>query len=159
MSVIAQDIAPIVHVQKSRGYWASVLRRVCRDPVSIACTSIILLIVLAAIFAPWLGLADPYQGSMIRRLRPIGTPGYPWYCLPLVILAVLSGRFEWLAVAAASYPVYALYRVPHLPGVAFAVAGLVVLGTTWVSARHPRADPGGSIPSRTQSTASSGPGS
>jgi peptide/nickel transport system permease protein len=35
------------------------------------------LIVLAAILAPWLGLADPYQGSMIRRLRPIGTPGYP----------------------------------------------------------------------------------
>jgi ABC-type dipeptide/oligopeptide/nickel transport system permease subunit len=27
--------------------------------------------------APWLGLADPYQGSMIRRLRHIGTPGYP----------------------------------------------------------------------------------
>ena len=37
----------------------------------------ILLIALAAIFAPYLGLADPYQGSMIRRLRPIGTPGYP----------------------------------------------------------------------------------
>ena len=32
---------------------------------------------LAAIFAPYLGLADPYQGSMIRRLRWIGTPGYP----------------------------------------------------------------------------------
>ena len=32
---------------------------------------------LAAIFAPWLGLPIPYQGSMIRRLRPIGTPGYP----------------------------------------------------------------------------------
>src|SRR5207245_11740502 len=26
---------------------------------------------------PWLGLADPYQGSMIRRLRHIGTSGYP----------------------------------------------------------------------------------
>ena len=37
----------------------------------------ILLIALAALFAPYLGLADPYQGSMIRRLRPIGTPGYP----------------------------------------------------------------------------------
>ena len=37
----------------------------------------ILAIALAAIFAPYLGLADPYQGSMIRRLRPIGTPGYP----------------------------------------------------------------------------------
>jgi peptide/nickel transport system permease protein len=38
---------------------------------------VLILIVLAAIFAPYLGLADPYQGSMIRRLRPIGTPGYP----------------------------------------------------------------------------------
>jgi peptide/nickel transport system permease protein len=35
------------------------------------------LIALAAILAPYLGLADPYQGSMIRRLRPIGTAGYP----------------------------------------------------------------------------------
>src|SRR6185436_3954253 len=34
-------------------------------------------IALAAIFAPYLGLADPYRGSMIRRLRPIGTPGFP----------------------------------------------------------------------------------
>jgi peptide/nickel transport system permease protein len=34
-------------------------------------------IALAALLAPYLGLADPYQGSMIRRLRPIGTPGYP----------------------------------------------------------------------------------
>jgi len=32
---------------------------------------------VAAVLAPWLGLADPYQGSMIRRLRHIGTPGYP----------------------------------------------------------------------------------
>ena len=52
-------------------------RRLSRDKVSVACASIILLIALAAIFAPWLGLADPYQGSMIRRLRWIGTPGYP----------------------------------------------------------------------------------
>lgn len=77
MSAITQDVIPIVQMQKSRGYWGGVLRRVSRDPVSITCASIILLIVLAAIFAPWLGLADPYQGSMIRRLRPIGTSGYP----------------------------------------------------------------------------------
>jgi len=35
------------------------------------------LIFLSALLAPWLGLADPYQGSMIRRLRHIGTPNYP----------------------------------------------------------------------------------
>ena len=42
-----------------------------------ACALILVLIFAAALLAPWLGLADPYQGSMIRRLRHIGTPGYP----------------------------------------------------------------------------------
>ena len=41
------------------------------------CAFILLAIFLAAIFAPYLHLADPYQGSMIRRLRVIGTPNYP----------------------------------------------------------------------------------
>lgn len=64
-------------VRKSRGYWGTVGRRLARDKVSMVCAAVLILIVLAAIFAPVLGLADPYQGSMIRRLRPIGTPGYP----------------------------------------------------------------------------------
>jgi peptide/nickel transport system permease protein len=76
MSVVTEDIVPIVQAAKTRGYWGGVVR-LMRDPVSAVCAAIILLIVLAAIFAPWLGLADPYQGGMIRRLRPIGTPGYP----------------------------------------------------------------------------------
>jgi len=59
------------------GYWSGVRRRLARDRVSIVCAAILLAIVLAAIFAPYLGLADPYLGSMIRRLKPIGTPGYP----------------------------------------------------------------------------------
>ncbi|WP_296580531.1 ABC transporter permease [Xanthobacter sp.] len=70
----ALEAAP---VEKARGYWETVARRLSRDKVSMACAAILILIVLAAIFAPWLGLADPYQGSMIRRLRPIGTPNYP----------------------------------------------------------------------------------
>ncbi|MBA4791862.1 MAG: ABC transporter permease [Pseudomonadota bacterium] len=62
---------------KARGYWATVGRRLLRDKVAVVCGAILLAILLAAIFAPFLHLADPYQGSMIRRLRPIGTPGYP----------------------------------------------------------------------------------
>jgi peptide/nickel transport system permease protein len=31
-----------------------------------------------AIFAPWVAPADPLDGSMINRLKPIGTEGYPW---------------------------------------------------------------------------------
>src|SRR5674476_417197 len=41
------------------------------------CAFILALIFVSALCAPWLGLADPYQGSMIRRLRHIGTAGYP----------------------------------------------------------------------------------
>src|SRR5258708_9929553 len=63
--------------EKGRGYWATVGRRITRDKVSMACAFILVLIFLSALLAPWLGLADPYQGSMIRRLRHIGTPNYP----------------------------------------------------------------------------------
>jgi len=63
-------------VTAARGYWATVGRRLLRDKVSMACAVILLLIFLSALLAPWLGLADPYQGSMIRRLRHIGTAGY-----------------------------------------------------------------------------------
>src|ERR1044072_151924 len=77
MSLVANDIVRIATVDKARGYWATVFRRLSRDKVSVVCASIILLIALAAIFADYLGLASPYTGSMIRRLRWIGTPGYP----------------------------------------------------------------------------------
>ncbi|CAL74823.1 Putative Oligopeptide ABC transporter (permease protein) [Bradyrhizobium sp. ORS 278] len=62
---------------KARGYWATVGRRIVRDKVSMVCVAILLLIFLSALLAPYLHLADPYQGSMIRRLRHIGTPNYP----------------------------------------------------------------------------------
>ncbi len=62
---------------RSQGYWAGVFRRVRRDPVTIACAAILLLMLLAIVFAPLIAPHDPYQGSMIRRLRAIGTPNYP----------------------------------------------------------------------------------
>ncbi|WP_108503477.1 ABC transporter permease [Paracoccus indicus] len=66
-----------IPAQAHRGYWSAVLSRLRRDPVAMACLAVLALLVLSAIFAPWLGLADPYKGSMIARLKPIGTPGYP----------------------------------------------------------------------------------
>jgi peptide/nickel transport system permease protein len=60
----------------SRGYWQSVRRRLRRDPVTVFCGVILLLIVLSALLAPWLGLADPYKTSMIYRLKPVGTPRF-----------------------------------------------------------------------------------
>jgi len=62
---------------QSPGYWGSVFRRLRRDPVAMTCAAILLLIILAAIFAPWIAPADPYRASMLRRLRPVGTDGFP----------------------------------------------------------------------------------
>jgi len=59
-----------------RGYWSGVGHRLLRDPVAVACMTVLALVLLGAIFAPWLGLADPYKSSMILRLKPPGTPGH-----------------------------------------------------------------------------------
>jgi len=59
-----------------RGYWQSVRRRLRRDPVTLICAGILILLVASALAAPWLGLADPYKTSMIRRLYPLGSPNF-----------------------------------------------------------------------------------
>ena len=61
---------------KSQGYWAGVWRRLRRDPVTIACALILLAMLAAMLLAPLIAPHDPYQGSMLRRLRPIGTPNH-----------------------------------------------------------------------------------
>src|ERR1700716_2643717 len=66
----------IVRAPASRSYWLLVLRRVRRDPVAVASALVILLIVGAAVFAPWLAPADPYKGSMMRRLLHVGSSGF-----------------------------------------------------------------------------------
>lgn len=55
----------------ARGYWSGVVRKLARDPVAMVCLGLILLLIAAAVFAPWLGLADPYRGAIARRLRGI----------------------------------------------------------------------------------------
>jgi peptide/nickel transport system permease protein len=58
------------------GYWRGVSRQLARNPVAMISASLLLLIVVAAVFAPWLAPADPYKASMIHRLMPIGSPGH-----------------------------------------------------------------------------------
>lgn len=63
-------------IARSPGYWRTVGTRLSRDPVSLVCLAILVIIVVSAVFAPFLAPADPYKASMIRRLLPIGAPGH-----------------------------------------------------------------------------------
>jgi len=68
--------AAVAPAQPGIGYWRAVGRRLARDPITIAVTIVIVGIVLMAIFAPWIAPQDPLAGSVLRRLKPIGTPGH-----------------------------------------------------------------------------------
>jgi len=59
-----------------RGYWESVWRRLRYDYVTLFGLALIILIVLSAVFAPWLTHFDPDKSSIANRLRPIGHPKY-----------------------------------------------------------------------------------
>ncbi len=73
----AVAVAALPPQQRSRGYWESVWLRFTRDPVAVGAALFVLLLVALALFAPWLVPHDPYQASMLQRLKPIGTPGLP----------------------------------------------------------------------------------
>lgn len=68
-------VAPAATTQ-AQGYWSGVLRRLLRDRVSLVCIVVLALIILGAVFAPWLAPHDPTVGSVLKRLKPVGTPGH-----------------------------------------------------------------------------------
>jgi peptide/nickel transport system permease protein len=74
-AAITADIAQPA-ATRVEGYWRGVGRRLLRDKVAVACALLLLIVVLAAIFAPWVAPADPLKGSILKRLQPIGAPGF-----------------------------------------------------------------------------------
>ena len=62
--------------QQSKGYWQRVRTRLRQDKVTLAMAAVLALLLVMVIFAPYFTLHDPYDGSVLRRLKPVGTPGY-----------------------------------------------------------------------------------
>jgi peptide/nickel transport system permease protein len=61
---------------RSPGYWSNTLRRVRRSRVALAAGSVVVLLLLMALLAPWIVPHDPFQASMLDRLKPVGTAGH-----------------------------------------------------------------------------------
>lgn len=72
----AEAIDVPVGALRQRTYWQTVWQRVLLDPVTLACSAILLLMCAAAVFAPWLGLPDPTAISSGNRLLPVGSPAH-----------------------------------------------------------------------------------
>lgn len=75
--MIEQKAIQLDEYTKSPNYWTIVIHRFSRDKVAMFALAIIVALFLIAIFAPYIAPADPLKGSMLRRLRPIGTPSLP----------------------------------------------------------------------------------
>ena len=78
VDLVRRELAPveITPVAATPGYWKSVGQRLMRDPVTIAVTVVLLGIIFISMGAPLVAGADPYAGSVLARLKPIGTPGH-----------------------------------------------------------------------------------
>jgi Glycosyltransferase family 87 len=114
-----------------------------------------LAIVIAVLLLAVTGLAvirfsdpdRPWQAAVVMTGMAliVTTPKYQWYAILLVMLVVLDGRPEWLALAAGGYlgaePHLGRWReVPHAVVIGYGLATLFIALVTllrWLLARHP----------------------
>jgi peptide/nickel transport system permease protein len=69
--------ATLPQFQPSRGYWAGVGLRFLQQRLALGAAAVVAVLLLLAVFGPWLAPADPLAASMLGRLKPIGSPGFP----------------------------------------------------------------------------------
>jgi peptide/nickel transport system permease protein len=100
-SILTTSLATVQRAEEPEraGYWREVGRRLLRDRMTVICLSALLLMALAMICAPLLSPYDPLQGSMIRRLKPVGTPGH-WLGTDelgrdMFARLIYGGRLSW----------------------------------------------------------------
>lgn len=67
---------PALVIEKSTGYWKNVGQRFMRDRVAVFAAIVILILFTMALMGPLLAPYDPFVGSIMKRLKPIGFPGH-----------------------------------------------------------------------------------
>jgi peptide/nickel transport system permease protein len=74
VSALPHETEPVDQAPMS--YWRAVGWRLARDPATLVAGSVLLIIVLSALLAPWLAPYDPSAGSIRLRLAAVGAPGH-----------------------------------------------------------------------------------
>ena len=77
MTALTAPQLAVQPLERSPGYWRSVVLRLRKDKVALGAGGVILVLLLMALFGPYIVPADPYQSSILGRLKAIGSPGFP----------------------------------------------------------------------------------
>ena len=72
----ADPAVALKRAQQGKTYWRRVRERLRDDKVTLAVIGMLVMLLAMVVFAPWFTAHDPYTGSVLRRLKPIGTPGH-----------------------------------------------------------------------------------
>src|SRR5438034_4800086 len=72
----ADPASAFKRAQQGKSYWRRVWERLRDDKVTLAVIGVLVMLLVMVVFAPWFTVHDPYTGSVLRRLKPVGTPGH-----------------------------------------------------------------------------------
>jgi len=76
MSVIALPQSPSTVANAPMSYWRTVAWRLSQDRATLVAGTLLLLIALSALAAPWIAPHDPSAGAIRLRLAAVGTPSH-----------------------------------------------------------------------------------
>jgi len=146
---VAATPAATRKIAREDTYWRGVGRRLLRDKMTLVCGAILIVMTVLIVFAPLIAPWGPTDGSIARRLKPVGTPGhllgtdelgrdmlsrllyggrYSWFVgiTPVVLAFVIGGGIGIIAGFAGGKINMAIMRVTDVfyafPSVLLAVA-------------------------------------
>ena len=111
VAILPPDVRLVTAALVAVGLAALAVHRSGRDSLAVTCC--------------WL------YGSAIL----LATPVYAWYALPLAVLAIVAGRWEWLGVWAASYVAFVGWAHIGVQATGYGVAFLIVVAALVVRRR------------------------
>jgi peptide/nickel transport system permease protein len=68
--------AALKRAQQGKSYWRRVWERLRDDRVTLAVSCVLATLLTMIVLAPWFTVHDPFTGSVLRRLQPVGTAGH-----------------------------------------------------------------------------------